>query len=252
MTERRTKPRRDEDKLAYYPWYVRDFNADPPVQVMSPMEEFCYRRLLDYQWLNGSIPGDVPTLARICKNIPVRQMAKVWAVVGKQFPGGVNRRMENERRDVLANIAAKTAHAKKGADGRWNPPPEPDAPDMPEQCPSIPETMPGVCYPEAEAKTEGSTTTHRARLLDQLGPSDDLESILRVARNPEALCAEVMAHLTGMRGKVPTTDQMHRTLRDLAITGERVTGRMLGRFLEKTIEPHAASGKPPYTGYLTA
>lgn len=246
MSERRKEPRRDSDKLAYYPWYVREFNADPPVQTMSPMEEFCYRRLLDYQWLNGSIPEDPKSLARICKNIPLRQMARAWAVLAPQFPEGRNRRLERERRKVEERIE----HAQKAADARWNPVPGPSPPDAQ----PMPEHMPEASHLKGHnTNSNGSTPHHRARVLARLGESDDLTSVCRTAGNPDALCSEIMAMLEGTPGHSPhtTDEQMRLTLRDLAITGERVTGRMLRKFAEKQVQPESTNGngKPAYTGY---
>ena len=170
MSERRTKPRRDEDKLAYYPWYPRDAEADGPVKLMAIDEYGCYRALLDYQWLNGRLPDDTALLTRICKNIPVKRMAKIWETLSKQFPDGLNRRMEREREYVLG----KSAQATAAANLRWEKERErrhvganarADA-----SSPHIPKAMPNDAIPKAKANTE----TEGGVISPEIGPAQEV------------------------------------------------------------------------------
>lgn len=115
-----------ENKPPAYTWYPRDFAADEPVQLMSLAEEGAYRRLLDHQWLHGSIPGDVESLARICKNTPVKEMRKIWAKIEPCFirmegqpPRYQNRRLERVRNERKSFINKQSENGKKGAEARW-------------------------------------------------------------------------------------------------------------------------------------
>lgn len=63
-----------------------------------------------------------------------------------------------------------------------------------------------------------------------------LEGLLRAARNPVALGAEINGMLDGMHGGA-TPEVMANALRDLAITGDRVTGAMLRGFVRKASNP---------------
>lgn len=114
------------NKAPAYPWYPRDFAADEPVQLMTLTEEGAYRRLLDHQWLHGSIPGEMSQLARICKNIPVREMTKLWRALDHCFsrmegqpPRFQNRRLERVRQERREYRDKQSASGKLGAEAAW-------------------------------------------------------------------------------------------------------------------------------------
>lgn len=75
---------------------------------MSLEAECCYRRLLDVQWMSGAIPSDIATLARLCKNIPVRRMRSIWTEIAPCFipatdgQGLVNPKLAAIREGVVA------------------------------------------------------------------------------------------------------------------------------------------------------
>jgi hypothetical protein len=89
-----------------YPWYPRDHAFDELVQTLSLAEEGAHRRLLDHQWMHGSIPDDLPSLARILKNIPPREMASIWKAIAPLYHPHptdpkrlINRRLERIREE---------------------------------------------------------------------------------------------------------------------------------------------------------
>lgn len=112
-------------KAPAYQWYPRDFAADEPVILMTLEEEGAYRRLLDHQWLHGSIPDDIKALATICKGVSVARMKSIWAAVGPCFmpadqPGRlVNQRLERARVDLDEFREDRRINGKLGADRRW-------------------------------------------------------------------------------------------------------------------------------------
>lgn len=58
-----------KEKSPSYQRYPRDYLSDENVQLMSMEEEGCYNRLMDYCWIEGSIPADPQLLARLCKGV---------------------------------------------------------------------------------------------------------------------------------------------------------------------------------------
>jgi uncharacterized protein YdaU (DUF1376 family) len=123
---RSLQPDERPNKAPAYQWYPRDFAGDEPVQLMSLEEEGAYRRLLDHQWLHGSIPADTQPLARICKNVPVARMRKIWRAVAPCFveaePGRLqNRRLERVRAESREYRERQSAAGRRGAEARWGP-----------------------------------------------------------------------------------------------------------------------------------
>jgi uncharacterized protein YdaU (DUF1376 family) len=120
-----------DNKDPSYPWYPRDFAADEPVQLMTLAAEGAYRRLLDHQWLHGSVPGELTQMARICKNITVREMQKIWPSIEGCFtrmegqpPRLQNRRMERVRTERQEFREKQSANGKRGAEARWHQSPD--------------------------------------------------------------------------------------------------------------------------------
>lgn len=118
-----------DNKDPSYPWYPRDFANDEPVQLMSLEAEGAYHRLLDHQWLNGSIPADIGQLAAICKRISTRTMRKLWPSIAPLFvpftpeaghPDRLyNRKLERIRAERSEYRAKLSEAGKRGADTRW-------------------------------------------------------------------------------------------------------------------------------------
>ena len=115
----------DQAKKPWYPWYPRDFAMDGPVIQMDLAAEGAYHRLLDYQWLHGSIPADTKAQAAICKNIPLKTMTHLWVQLEPCFqplagePGKlINQRLERVRLEAEEKHQERSASGKKGAEAR--------------------------------------------------------------------------------------------------------------------------------------
>ena len=50
-------------KLPWYPLYARDFNLDEKVQSMTNEQAGMYIKLLNHQWIEGSIPANYASLS---------------------------------------------------------------------------------------------------------------------------------------------------------------------------------------------
>lgn len=107
-----------------YQWYPKDYLSSTPVMMMSLAQEGAYRRLLDYQWLNGWVPDCISDLARLCRITP-REMEKLWPGLAPCFgphPSGTglaNPRLEKEREKQRAYRDKMTKAGKAGAAARW-------------------------------------------------------------------------------------------------------------------------------------
>ncbi len=113
---------RTTEKPPALPWYPKDFQADEPVVAMTLEAEGAYRRLLDHQWLHGSIPSDLHLLAGICKNIPQARMRVLWAQMSMLFapipddPERLrNAKLERVRKEREDFIARKREAGRRGA-----------------------------------------------------------------------------------------------------------------------------------------
>lgn len=111
-------------KQPWYPWYARDFAADEPVLLMTLEAEGAYRRLLDHQWLHGSIPDDLKQLGVICKNTPPARMKKLWSAIRPCFaesePGRlVNPKLERVREEQEEFHERRSRAGRKGNAKRW-------------------------------------------------------------------------------------------------------------------------------------
>lgn len=106
-------------KSPAFQWYPRDYLVDERVVPMSLEEEGAYRRLMDYCWLEGSLPNDMEALASMCKRISTRRMEKLWEKIRPCFKAKGDRwrhpRLDVERRKQTANKKAKSDAGRKGA-----------------------------------------------------------------------------------------------------------------------------------------
>ena len=67
-----------------FQFYPSDFLSDQNVEVMTNQELGCYIRLLCSCWIQGSLPSEVPLLARICRETDAR-MGKIWPALAPCF-----------------------------------------------------------------------------------------------------------------------------------------------------------------------
>lgn len=91
----------DQQKAPAYQWFPRDFAMDEVAQLMNYEQQGMYRKLLDHQWLEGSIPADEVELAALLK-VPVARFRKLWPRIARKFapcgPGRLqNGRLERQR-----------------------------------------------------------------------------------------------------------------------------------------------------------
>jgi uncharacterized protein YdaU (DUF1376 family) len=101
-------------KLGYYAYYPADFEQGTAAFTLS--EVGAYQRLLNYQWTNGSVPGDsVKSLASILRCTPSTAKS-VWAVIGSKFPKMEDGQHRNHRL-ALVRQDAEILYDKNCANG---------------------------------------------------------------------------------------------------------------------------------------
>jgi uncharacterized protein YdaU (DUF1376 family) len=149
-------------KAPAYLWYPKDYLADANTVLMTLEQEGAYRRLLDYCWLEGSIPNDMEELGRLCKGLNPDKMRKVWKAIEPCFRkrGGkwVHPRLDVERKKQKANREAKSRAGKLGAEARHGKRYIGTAKNMPEADPSL--TITNTATPTEKKKRKPKKATY--------------------------------------------------------------------------------------------
>lgn len=103
------------------PFYVKEFLADEAVQLMGLDEVGAYTLLLLHQWTHGSIPTDLASLGKICKNTKAGPMRRIWKAMADKFPpssADPNRRqnlkLERVREEQEAFLENRRVSGKAG------------------------------------------------------------------------------------------------------------------------------------------
>ena len=230
-------------KVGAYLWYPRDFAADEHVVMMTLAQEGAYRRLLDHQWLHGSIPAALADLAKLCKGQSVPAMRKLWEGVEPCFvplvsdPGRlVNPKLERIRQEAAEYRAnqqragrlggIKTQAALKQASS------EPSSPAQAAVKLASPSPSPS---PSPEREHTHAEATVRAELPEDCRAAFD--GLLKSSANPLALVGEIQMIGTGHRIPGATWAHVGAALRDHALNGtQRLTGLALRSFVQKAMQ----------------
>lgn len=100
-----------------YQRYPKDYLSDKNVQVMTLEEEGCYNRLMDYCWLEGSLPNNPEELAALCKGKnPSVRVVNCFTVSGDVL---IHLRLEEERAKQRLWIEKSRKAGYKSAAKRW-------------------------------------------------------------------------------------------------------------------------------------
>lgn len=108
------------NKSPAFQWYPRDILSSARVQELTLEEEGAYRRLLDFCWLNGSIPSDPERCARLIGKGATAAIANEVQKLFIAHPDDpaklIHDRLELERERQEENRNKK----KAAADARWS------------------------------------------------------------------------------------------------------------------------------------
>jgi uncharacterized protein YdaU (DUF1376 family) len=108
-------------KRPAYQWYPADADSDEVFRLMTYEQEGIYRRLLDHQWMEGSIPRDPQVLASLLPKMDKARFLEIWPLVSGKFrPRGsdrlVNDRLEAQRKERDRFVKTQQANIRK----RWD------------------------------------------------------------------------------------------------------------------------------------
>jgi uncharacterized protein YdaU (DUF1376 family) len=102
-----------------YQWYVKDFDSDEAVKLMTYEQEGIYHRLLDHQWLHGSIPALPHQIAMLVPKVALKRFLSLWPGIAGKFTDTdgrlVNLKLERVRTATAAYKAAKAAAGRASA-----------------------------------------------------------------------------------------------------------------------------------------
>lgn len=108
------------NKSPAFQWYPKDILASARVQMMSLSEECAYRRLLDFCWINGSVPADAARAARLVGKGCTVEVVKIALEMFETDPNDetklIHDRLEVERIKQESNSKVRQA----AAEARWN------------------------------------------------------------------------------------------------------------------------------------
>lgn len=106
------------DVPEYFAFYPYEFLSDERVIAMTIEQVGAYLLLICSQWVNGSIPSDIPTLARMLKRTTA-EMEILWRGVGccftehPELPGRLyQKRVEVERENAITAMTKNRAWQK--------------------------------------------------------------------------------------------------------------------------------------------
>ena len=103
-----------------FQWYPKDILSSARVAEMSLAEEGAYRRLIDFCWLNGSIPADPIRASRLVGKGCTREITEAVLPMFTPDPDDTTRllhdRLDEERRKQKELSLKRT----QAANARWN------------------------------------------------------------------------------------------------------------------------------------
>lgn len=87
---------------------------------MTYEQEGVYRRLLDHQWMEGSIPADPQVLASLLPKMSRDRFLEIWPLVSGKFRPRGSDRLVNDRLEVQRKIRDRYIKTQKAnVDARW-------------------------------------------------------------------------------------------------------------------------------------
>jgi uncharacterized protein YdaU (DUF1376 family) len=113
-----------KQKAPAFQFYAGDYLSDQRIMLMSLEARGAYIQLLCHQWLEGSIPEDMGSLACLCGVTKIK-MKKIWTEIGNHFVVDDEKKLKNPRLDGQRSDdekwrADKSAAGRKGAESRWH------------------------------------------------------------------------------------------------------------------------------------
>lgn len=108
------------DKAPAYQWFPKDAETDEAYRLMTCEELGVYERLRDHQWLEGSLPSLIESLALIVGHgMTKHRLEKIWPKIAPCFPAEAsgrlaNPKLERQRQALAAYVAERKLSGSRG------------------------------------------------------------------------------------------------------------------------------------------
>jgi hypothetical protein len=116
----------DLREFPWYKWFPAKFNLSEDAAPLNLTDEGALRRLLDHQWINGSIPTEIEKLAAICKRVAHSEMETIWNRLKSFFEPHprdptrvINPDLWEQMKDVSRASERQARFGRIGARKRW-------------------------------------------------------------------------------------------------------------------------------------
>lgn len=121
----------NEGKHFWFPLYVSEWLLVAVKHGLTLAAQGSYMRLLCFQWDNGGLPDDEPTLSRFVGSTP-QEFAGIWREIAQFFPVGDDGQRRNQNLEtVRAAQNERSEKARTLAAKRWGNRPDGDTPEAP-------------------------------------------------------------------------------------------------------------------------
>lgn len=112
----------EKTKLPHMPLYVYEIRADEACSLMELDEFGAYMRLLQHQWIEGSMPSDEAKLMRLLGVVDPDVFARIWGVLSSKFEGSngrlVNPKLHAIREATIVKVETNRANGRAGGKAR--------------------------------------------------------------------------------------------------------------------------------------
>lgn len=166
--------------LPWFKVYAAETLSDERFQGWAVDERGAWFTLLLTAWREGSIPGDMASLARLL-HVDASAMRSLWSAIGDRFiphpdvPGRLTSpRLEMEREEAEKLREKKSEAGKRGATSRWETEKRRHSKRMrvPRANGATPMANDSAQLSTAQSRTDPPPTRARARLVSPFGEAD--------------------------------------------------------------------------------
>lgn len=177
-------------KSPAFQWYPKDILSSARVQEMSLVEECAYRRLIDYCWINGSVPK-CPKRAAVLvgkrvSSVAIKKALSMFIPHPEKPEELIHERLEQEREKQ----ATTKKKRKEAADARW-------AKENPDACKSNANALHETMQMQCLASSSSSATA----VINTLSPTSLSEPVPERSFVEGGRAGEVMSWINTIRSE---------------------------------------------------
>ncbi len=215
-------------KSPSFQFYVRDYVAD--TIHLDLLEDLLYRRLLDQQWLHGSVPLDAQGIAKVAR-YTIAQAKKWWPAVEPYFP--VNETdpttRQNRRLERIREMQKKRALAGSYGGSKSHPKTEANAEQIPSKSQANDQAKSNLAVASAFAVASAKNYKHHITACEGFVSEcpepfqADVREALQDARDPGAMVRSLRAIENGMHPPAYPIAVIAAAIQELKAAGSSVT-----------------------------